>query len=336
MTPVLLTDAERGGAEQAAILRLRGAPVVRGRILSDPVHRTPDLSALTFGAGGQMWIAGNINSYVDIVSQRHRDAYLARLDATGTPIWEKTYGDGGFRGITSIASMPPDDVAIVGSGWLARIAPDGSALWERPSRGVVVALLPENRLVVVGSGPWGDNYRPNVIAWIIDGASGDILAQTPIRELRRSNFNTISVVVGADAIYVTSNDRDLFQAQPIEVSKLRLDGTLLWSTLLPDTIKAVKTAAPTWRSCSPALAITPRGDAVVACPIETQIHLYQLDGSSGAYHESDLSLPDCHGGRSALLFLAVRDDRTMILSGSRPGYNTTASCSWVGRLRAIR
>jgi outer membrane protein assembly factor BamB len=332
MSPVLLTDAERDGAESGVTLKLRGG-----------------VSTLAIGAGGEIWVGGASNMYVDWTAYRHSDAYLARLDATGRPLWEKSYGNGGRRSIKSITRMSSGDLAVAGSdewdGWLARITADGRPLWERHignDLGNAVASLPDNRLIVVGFESTGSgstkDYQVHVIAWIIV-SSGNIVAQTRVRNsisrVERSYFGKISVAVTADAVYVASNWQGLFDARAVEVAKLRLDGTLLWSTLLPDTIKAVDTAArATWRICSPTLAITPRGDAVVACSLESQIHVYQLDGSSGSYRDSYLALPECHSGRPATVFLAIRDNRTMILSGSRPDSNV-ASCTWVARLTAV-
>ena len=131
-------------------------------------------------------------------------------------------------------------------------------------------------------------------------------------------------------MYAASNWQE-FDARPVEVAKLRPDGTLLWKIAMPNTVRAADSTHPNWQSCSPALTITPRGDAVIACALD-QIQVYKLDGSSGAYRESYLAVPVCQAGRRAALFLAVQQDGTMILSGSRPASNSGAGCTWIGRL----
>jgi hypothetical protein len=123
----------------------------------------------------------------------------------------------------------------------------------------------------------------------------------------------------------------MFNPRPVEVAKLQPDGTLLWNVSLPDTLRAANTAHPTWETYSPTLAIDSRGDAVIACAFD-QIHIYQLDGSSGTCRESHLALPACQVGYRPVPFLAVRDDGTMILSGSRDASNSGAGSTWIGRL----
>jgi hypothetical protein len=198
---------------------------------------------------------------------------------------------------------------------------------------------PKAGLAIVGFEGTGSSqnrdYRDHVTAWIIDG-SGKSLAQTRIRssinKFEHSYYGKVSVVTTDDAVYIASNWTGLFDAQPVEIAKLSTDGKLLWSTLLSDTAVAVETAARSWKVCSPTLAAAPNGSVLVACALDDQIHLYQLDRSSGAYRESHLPLPSCQIGHPAALFLAVRKDGAMTLSGSRPSSNVAPSCTWTGRL----
>jgi hypothetical protein len=260
------------------------------------------------------------------------------------------YGNGGLTTIWSIASLPAGDAAVVGrQGWdgrVARISQDGGQLWERllgNDLGGAIASLPRDRLAIVGFEATGSgqsrDYRDHVTAWILDG-SGKLLTQTRVRDsinkFQHSYFGKVSIVTTDDAIYVASNWTGLFDAQPVEIAKLSIDGKLLWNTLLPDTAVAVETAVRSWKGCSPTVAVTPHGGVLVACALDDQIHLYQIDQSSGAYQESHLPLPECQTGHPADLFLAIRKDGTMTLSGSRPGSNVAPSCSWIGRLTAIQ
>jgi hypothetical protein len=144
-------------------------------------------------------------------------------------------------------------------------------------------------------------------------------------------FGQVFMITTSDAMYVASNWRDPFKAQPVEIAKLRHDGTLLWNIVLPDTVSASATAHPTWTTCSPALAVTPGEDLVVACSLQ-QIQIYNVDGRSGTYRENYLSLPECDGRRSAVEFLVIRNDGAMLLTGSRPASVVSASCTWIGRL----
>jgi len=351
---VLFNNIDQNRPDDAVALTLRGARPAGyqglwSRIFSGPTQ-APYVSALAAGMSGETWLGGASNGYMDFASSDHSDAYLAKVDATGKPIWEMAYGNGGLRTIWSIASLATGDVAVVGQeGWggrVARIGADGTQLWERRlgnDLGGAIAPLSGGRLAVVGFEATGSaqnrDYRDHVTAWIIDG-SGKQLTQTRVRasinKLQHRYFGKVSLVTRDEAIYIASNWTGLFDAQPVEIAKLTIDGKLLWSTLLPDTVVPVETAVRSWKGCSPTLAVTPKGDVLVACALADQIHLYQLDQSSGAYQESFLPLPDCQAGHPADLFLAIRKDGTMTLSGSRPGSNVAPSCTWIGQLTAIQ
>jgi outer membrane protein assembly factor BamB len=347
---VLFADPEHSPSDNAIILALKGAHPFNLHLVSRLVGSGPRPFTLAVGSSGEIWVGGGSNSYMDFASGDHRDAYLAKIDVTGKTLWEKAYGNGGWRQILSMASLTNGEVAVAGEdagkGWLARIGADGSQLWERRlgiAKHNAVASLPGNRLVVAGFEATGSsstgNYQDHITAWIVDG-SGEILAQTRVRTAISTsaigNYEHISVAATKDAIYVISSWDESFHTQPIEVSKLDLDGKLLWTTSLPNNNASAKITVFTSRGCSPTtLAINPRGDAQVACTLGGQIHVYQLEQSSGSYRESELSLPDCNNGYSATLFLAVRNDATMVLSGSQPELNTVDSCTWVGRLTEV-
>ncbi len=351
---VLFNNIDENRPDEAVALTLRGArPAgyqgLLSRIFNGPTQ-APYVSALAAGMSGETWVGGASNAYMDFASSYHSDAYLAKVDAAGKPIWEMAYGNGGQRTIWSIASLATGDVAVVGrEGWggrVARIGADGTQLWERllgNDLGSAIAPLSGGRLAVVGFEATGSSqnrdYRDHVTAWIIDGF-GKQLTQTRIRasinKSQHSYFGKVLLVTTDDAIYVASNWTGLFDAQPVEIAKLSIDGKLLWRTLLPDTVVAVERAVRSWKGCSPTLAVTPNGGVLVACALDDQIHLYQLDQSSGAYQENSLPLPDCQTRHPADLFLASRKDGTMTLSGSRPGSNVAPSCTWIGRLTAIQ
>ena len=353
---ILLVDADRTRPDRSVALELQGGASAQRRSLlswflgGNTPNQKPSVLTLAVGSAGKIWVAGLSNAYLDMLSGDHSDAYLAAVDETGRPLWERTYRGHGRRLIRSVTQIASGDLAIAGSdggqGWVARLSPDGDELWGRHlgnNLDNAIAALPDDRLILagfegVGSGRTKD-YQNHVTTWIIDG-SGATLAKIRIRDSisqrQHSHFGRVSVMATPGAVYVASNWKDPFNAQPVEIAKLRLDGTLMWKVVLQDTISAVDTAVRTRNTCSPTLSVNlnPSGDVVVACSLE-QIQIYKLDGHSGRYHESYLSLPECQTGLPAVLFLAIRNDGTMILSGSRPAANVGRGCTWIGRLAEI-
>jgi hypothetical protein len=300
---VLLTDIERKRPDAVVTLTLKGAlPASEGffsRMFNGPIQM-PYVSTLAAGMSGDVWVGGSSNGYYDFASSPHSDAYLARVSPTGIPIWEMAYGNGGQRTIWSIASLPAGDVAVVGrEGWGGRVAligPDGSQLWERPlgnDLGGAIASLPGDRLAIIGFEETGSSqnrdYQAHVTAWILD-ESGKPLTQTRVRDsiskTQHSYFGKVSVITTEEAIYIASNWEGLFDARPVEIAKLSMDGKLLWTTSLSDTILAVDTAVRSWKNCTPTLAGTPQHGVLVACALGDQIHLYRIDQASGASREN--------------------------------------------------
>jgi hypothetical protein len=348
---VLFNNLGQDRPDDAVTLTLRGAfPAGKAGFLSKIFtgpRQIPHVSTLAVGMSGEIWVGGSTNGYHDISSAPHSDAYLAKVSPTGEPIWEMAYGSGGWRTIWTIAPLPAGDVVVAGrerwAGRVARIKPDGRQVWERllgNELGAAIAPMAGDRLAVVGFEAIGSlqagNYRDHVTFWILDG-SGKQLIQTRIRDSinksEGSHFGKVLLVTSDKSIYVASQWTGLFDAQPVEIVKLSDDGKILWSTSLPDT--AISVAARGWKTCSPALAVTPSGGILVACTLDRQIQLYQLDPSSGAYQKSLLPSPECQAAY-ANLFLNIRKDGTMMLSGSRPDNSVAPSCTWVGRLTVTK
>jgi hypothetical protein len=140
---VLLMDAERAGPDDAVTLKLHGVastqrPGVFGDVLAGkPPDPTPFVSNIAVGPSGKIWVAGSSNGYTDIASTFHSDAYLAAVDQSGTPVWEKTYSNGGRRNIRNLAQMASGELIVAGSdgreSWVARVGADatscGRATW---------------------------------------------------------------------------------------------------------------------------------------------------------------------------------------------------------------
>jgi hypothetical protein len=84
---------------------------------------------------------------------------LAKLDASGKPLWVQSHRQGSFSRLSSVALDAKDE--IVGSGvsehglFLRRVSPDGEPIWSRDFEASKVGnlrALPdgEDRLLLVG------------------------------------------------------------------------------------------------------------------------------------------------------------------------------------------
>ena len=131
----LFADPEHDPSNHAIVLALNGAHPLNLHLSSRVFGAGPRPLTLAAGASGKMWVGGRSNSFMDLASGDHSDAYLAEIDADGKTLWEKAYGSGGLRQIRNAISLPAGEVVVAGDdagkGWLARIGPDGSQLWER-------------------------------------------------------------------------------------------------------------------------------------------------------------------------------------------------------------
>lgn len=307
-------------------------------------NRNPWIMSLAVGAEGALWLGGFSNRYTGIASDVHRDAYRAKLDSTGKPIWERNYGNGGWLAIESIAPAAAGGVVGVGrdmrASWLAKIAADGTLLLERRignGKGVAVVSLGGSRFLVAGLAGEGKApaYQDNVSTWLLDEA-GELHGPTRIRDAisreENSYFGRVAASAVADGAYVASIWSDPFHSQAVEVARVGLDGALLWRQALPDTVSSRKTKVTTFDTCDLALATLANGDALVACALNGWVQLYRLDHETGEQRTTRLPLPECQRAHTAALFLVVRSDGTVFLAGSRPDGNMAANCSWIGRL----
>ena len=347
---VLLLDAEKAGPDGVVPLQLP-TPDPPGLLFTGTwffkrqrPNRNPVVMSLAIGGEGAMWLGGFSNSYMGIASDAHRDAYLAKLDSTGKPIWERSYGKGGWLAIESIAPAAAGGVVGVGRGmdasWLAKIAADGTLLLERRignGKGVAAAPLRGGRFLVAGLAGEGEGsaYRDNVSTWLLDEAGalhGPARIRDAINREGSSNFGRVAASAVADDAYVVSNWSDSFHPQAVEIARVGSDGALLWRQALPDTISPRETKVATFDTCNPALVTLANGDALVACALNGSVQLYRLDGETGEQRTVRLPLPECQRAHPAALFLMVRRDGTVFLAGSRSGGNVAANCSWIGRL----
>jgi uncharacterized delta-60 repeat protein len=88
-----------------------------------------------------------------------KNACVARFDASGTVVWEKTYGGAGISQAHFVAALPDGGFAVAGhanrkDAWIIRLDAEGALLWERRFGGTWsnhAALMPDGGLAVAGA-----------------------------------------------------------------------------------------------------------------------------------------------------------------------------------------
>lgn len=361
---VLLTNIEQHGPVVTTELQLRGAlpdPLDPPSIWNQIFHISgnkpsdiPSISSLAIYGSETIWVGGSTHYYTGMASDPHSDAYLAKLDGAAQPVWERAYKTAWVPFVVGMLPTSTGDLVVVtqngwlAPSWLAMIAAsDGHVIWERHlGNGKGIAMVPAHgdRFLVAtfeAKGA-GKTYQENVSVYTVsaDGqlSSGTILRQS-INKYPGAHFGNLNMSATDDGAYVVSNWEDsalddTSRLKPLEIARVSSEGALLWSKEL----RVLLTDRGTATLCSnPAIATLRNGDALVACARNGLIHLYKFDRHTGSDEEGILPLPECNDGiLPNALFLFVRTDGAVFLSGSRPRGNVGPGCSWVGRLTSTK
>ena len=357
---VLLEDFERNGFEKTIPVKLKGtqadsAPTLLARLFGtkeNAYSRIPSIASMTIDKEGLVWVGGATDSYMDITSQQHSRAYLARLDSAAAPLWERSYKTGQVPFVVSLTPTATGNVLVAandgwfGPSWLAMIASrDGNVFWERHvgiGKGIAVTPVEDAFLVATfdGSGT-GTAYRENVAVRRVT-AEGEVSAPKIVRpainQQRGAYYGALRMSPTSDGAYIVSSwtvwsEQNPALLKPAEIAKVDADGRLVWKTTIPTSF-VVRTDGGGARFCdNPAVATLPDGDALVACALKDQIHTHKFNQRSGEDTQGSLPLPSCNDGEHPVaLSLFVRPDGQVLISGTRPGGNVGPGCSWLARL----
>jgi hypothetical protein len=176
-------------------------------------------TAVTFDAQGKVWIAGTFNGALDLgshdlASTGNDDAFIARLDADGTPEAAARYGEGAWHQVSALAATAEGPV-MVGS-FAGATSFGGTTLTS--------AGAPDNRAEDIFVVALADDLR---LRWheIIGGASADrgrSLAVSDDGELLLGASFTGNVELGG-RIHNSYGDEDALVVQ------LGPEGELRWS-----------------------------------------------------------------------------------------------------------
>ncbi len=302
-------------------------------------------SKIAPGIDNTFWLGGRVNQRAYVPGGDIADAYLGRLDHQGRIIAEYTFKSSKFRMIQDLLSLPSGEVIVAGvdgnENWLGIVSDQGKLLWERRfgvGKGIALTTISDRIMAVAFERTTVNDkkrYQEDVAVWSFD-QTGNMLARqiirTGINENRGGHYGRLAIERSNDAIYVLSSWGDLFNAKPIEVTRLSVDGNLLWRKELLHSISQQTNKARTWGSCNQDQTVLADGDLLVACSIKDQIFISRLDAKGGDLTVTSVPLPACHESRPAALFLNQKLNGAIWLFGSRPGNNVGASCTWLGEL----
>lgn len=305
--------------------------------------KTKDRIILTTAQGKEntFWLGGLINQRSYVPGGDISDAYLAKIDNQGRLIDEHIYKSWvNFRGIRDLLPLDSGEIVVADNNWLAKVADNGRIVWEKKfqrEKNTALSRIGDRIIVAVIEGDVAggkEKYQDNVVVRVL-AADGKPLATRVIRsginEEKPGHFGNLQITKSSDdAVYVSSNWVDLFNAKPIEISKISKDGNTIWRKELVHSIS--QNPNKTWISCKPALTVLANGDLLVACAIKDETFIYRLDANTGGTNVKSVALPKCYESRPASLFLSQRKNGEIWLFGSRPGNNVAASCTWLGEL----
>jgi len=301
---------------------------------------------LAEGAGDTLWIGGLSRVGVSISSARLSNGYLAKADRFGHFFWTREFGESGEeRSIESLGTLVSGDVVVSGKAnhrtWLARIANDGSVVWEHyvglGKRSAVTSLDGVIKLAAVEPIGHQDGYREDVAIWSFSEA-GELLDHRVVREdINRvpGDFSIdIRIEKAKNAIYVFSAWTDLDDVKPLEVVKLDSSGTILWRKELTLTVALFRNRAS---YSDPAITVLSNGDPLAVCPVDepTNLVLTRLDAANGSATQTAVRLSDppprhCANRWAPVRFLKEKSPKSIWLFGSPWQGAGADACGWIG------
>jgi thrombospondin type 3 repeat protein len=175
-----------------------GTPVWQRSVVTPTTD--DDLHAAVAAGSGVL-----LGGYTTAFGAGGRDAWLIRLDADGSVLWQKAYGGPGNDDIKTLLPAPGGGFFVAGfiggaGGWIARIDDAGAIVWQKSYSSIGIAdavSTPDGGLVLAGtrSDPpcLGCQPRPNLTLLRVDGAG---LPQWQYRWFGDSNSGPFNVKLG--------------------------------------------------------------------------------------------------------------------------------------------
>lgn len=303
------------------------------------------------GTGEALWIGGLANErYAGLASAKMSDGYLAKVDRNGRIIWERTFGGHSLRTIESLASLPSGDVVVAGRDddktWLARISDGGTIIWEHfvgSGKGASVTTVSDAIFLTafeLNADSTVKSFSEDVSIWRFD-EMGDMRAHRVIREginrERGADFGRLFIEPAKDSVYILSAWLHLTSAKPVQVTKLDLNGGVVWHKELSETLlnlpKDLNLPADsgivTWTRGVTTLG---RGGPLIALPSKGKLILLHLDPVTGDTTQVEAAGPDCYRSAPTALFLRQKSDGVAWIFGSRREDFLGTGCTWLAEV----
>ena len=291
------------------------------------------------------WIGGIKNQRAYVPGGDISDAYLAKVSSRGHVIFEHSFRSGKWRLIKSLAATPPGGVVTSGPDgsrtWVAMISQEGKVLWEQwigIGKDTAVTYFNDQVWVTALEAVVSEDkrtYREDVTLWRFS-ASGNPIHQQVIRaginDRVSARYVRLSMTNSKDALYVTSSWQEPSRAKPVEITKLDLNGQIVWQRELPNT--RTQNSNMDAIVCNAGRATLLNGDFLIACPAKDWITLFRLENKTSTPTETSVPLPDCH--TAAVLSLFQKSDGKIWIIGSRMEFFQAANCIWMGELTLQR
>lgn len=181
------TESAGAGRTDVWVLRLESD----GGIRWEATYGGPEdeiANAVVRAKDGGLIVAGTTESYGD----GFRDAWILRLDAAGSILWQKAYGGTGMDSADSVLETPDGSIVVAGQfssvgttsadAWVFKLGPTGNIKWQKAYGGTrgdtaySLEMLPQGGYVVAGyTSSFGAGGTDALVLRL--GASGEIGTQ---------------------------------------------------------------------------------------------------------------------------------------------------------------
>jgi hypothetical protein len=360
-TNVLLEDFERNGFQKMTHIQLKGTQADRPSTLlarvfgtkENAYSRDPSIGSMTVDNHNRIWVGGATDYYIGIASDPHSRAYIAQIDRTGTPVWEKSYKTGNVPFVVSITPASNGNVLVAAndgwfqSCWLALIAAsDGTIVWEQHignGKGIAAVRAADDAFLVASFEATGTGrvYEEGVAVQRVtaDGKVGpSTIVRPSINTQKGASYGSLSISSTNDGAYIVSSWEVPFEQNPTllkpsQIARVDTEGRLLWRVTIPMSFVANQDRGGATFCNQPAVATLPNGDALVACALRGTIYTHAFNRLTGDEKQASFPLPACNDGEHPVaLSLFVRSNGQVLVSGTRPGGNVGPGCSWLAHL----